>query len=100
MANIDRIFSPSYVPSRQDILNARVRTTGIAEEVFHFGGCIYHVFDVGGKRSERKKWIHVWRRKADIVIFQVPLGEYDSVGEDDETVGNATSLMIYVPPFS
>lgn len=94
MANIDRIFSPSYVPSHQDILNARVRTTGISEEVFHFDGDIYHVFDVGGERSERKKWIHVFE-KPDIILFQAALGAYDlEISEVPNVVGNASSFMI------
>jgi hypothetical protein len=95
MANVDRILSPGYVPSHQDIINARVRTTGIAEEVFHFDGYIYHVFDVGGERPERKKWIYLFdKKKIDIVLFQVALGAYDcTLSENHNVVGNATSLM-------
>ncbi|KAH6628862.1 guanine nucleotide binding protein, alpha subunit [Chaetomium tenue] len=95
MANMDRIFSPSYVPSHQDIINARVRTTGISKEVYHFDEHIYHVFDVGGERSERKKWIHVFE-KADIVLFQVALGAYDRrLSEDHHANQLAESLMVF-----
>ena len=38
---IDRIAQPSYVPSEQDVLRARVRTTGIIETSFRFKGMIY-----------------------------------------------------------
>lgn len=54
--NIERIGSPDYLPDDQDILRTRVRSTGIVEEVFDVKGQKLRVFDVGGQRSERKKW--------------------------------------------
>jgi guanine nucleotide-binding protein subunit alpha len=85
-------LSPSYIPNHHDILNARVRTTGITEEVFDFDGCMYHVFDVGGERSERKKWSYLWEnRKLDVILFQVALGAYDqSLIEDHDVVSSAS----------
>ncbi|KAJ9666844.1 Guanine nucleotide-binding protein alpha-2 subunit [Coniosporium apollinis] len=37
-----------------------------------------HMFDVGGQRSERKKWIHCFENVTSI-IFCVALSEYDQV---------------------
>lgn len=37
---------------------------------------IYSMFDVGGQRSERKKWIHCFENVTSI-IFCVALSEYD-----------------------
>ena len=37
-----------------------------------------HMFDVGGQRSERKKWIHCFESVTSI-IFCVALSEYDQV---------------------
>lgn len=54
--NISRIGAPSYIPTDQDILRTRVRSTGITEEVFRVKQYTVRVFDVGGQRSERKKW--------------------------------------------
>ena len=51
-----RIGSAGYVPSDQDILRTRVRSMGIVEERFKLEGYVLRVFDVGGQRSERKKW--------------------------------------------
>lgn len=51
-----RIGSQNYVPTDQDILRSRVKTTGLTEERFPVGQLNYVVFDVGGQRSERKKW--------------------------------------------
>lgn len=53
---ISRIGQENYVPTDQDILRTRVRSTGITEERFRVKGHTLRVFDVGGQRSERKKW--------------------------------------------
>lgn len=39
---------------------------------------IYRVFDVGGQRSERKKWIHCFEG-VQCLIFIVAISEYDQV---------------------
>ena len=45
------------------------------------------MFDVGGQRSERKKWIHCFEGVT-AIIFCVSLSAYDLVlAEDEETVG-------------
>ena len=38
----------------------------------------FSMFDVGGQRSERKKWIHCFENVTSI-IFCVALSEYDQV---------------------
>ena len=46
---------------------------------------IYHrLFDVGGQRSERKKWIHCFE-DVTAIIFCVAMSEYDQVLHEDET---------------
>ncbi len=57
-SNLDRISSGEYVPNENDVLRARSKTTGISETRFNMGQLSIHMFDVGGQRSERKKWIH------------------------------------------
>ena len=56
--NIARIAAPDYMPNDQDVLRSRVKTTGITETTFIIQDLTYRMFDVGGQRSERKKWIH------------------------------------------
>jgi hypothetical protein len=51
-----RIGSPDFLPNEQDILRTRVKTTGIVEINFSFKNLNFRLFDVGGQRSERKKW--------------------------------------------
>ncbi len=85
-----------------DVLRARTKTTGIYETRFKMGQlsiqCVgttsypffspdgpltssppaCSMFDVGGQRSERKKWIHCFENVTSI-IFCVALSEYDQV---------------------
>jgi guanine nucleotide-binding protein G(i) subunit alpha len=51
-----RTGAPGYVPTDDDILRTRVRSVGVQQEVFKVRGTTLKVFDVGGQRSERKKW--------------------------------------------
>ena len=51
-----RVGGPGYEPTDQDILRTRVRSTGIVEHAFDVRGQKLRVLDVGGQRSERKKW--------------------------------------------
>ncbi|KAM3868161.1 guanine nucleotide-binding protein subunit alpha-14-like isoform 1-T1 [Diretmus argenteus] len=73
-----RIAGPSYVPDLQDILRVRVPTTGIIEYPFDMENVIFRMVDVGGQRSERRKWIHCFENVTSI-IFLVALSEYDQV---------------------
>lgn len=82
--SIDRIAEPNYLPSVDDVLRARVRSTGIEEAEFDFGELSFRMFDVGGQRSERRKWIHCFE-KVTAVLFVISLCGYDQVLREDET---------------
>ncbi|KIJ57671.1 hypothetical protein HYDPIDRAFT_34892 [Hydnomerulius pinastri MD-312] len=71
-----RIGTPQYLPTENDVLRARAKTTGITETRFNMGQLQIHMFDVGGQRSERKKWIHCFESVTSI-IFCTALSEYD-----------------------
>jgi hypothetical protein len=38
---IDRIAAPNYIPTEQDIIRARVKSTGLVELKFRLGGINY-----------------------------------------------------------
>ena len=76
------------MPTEQDILRTRVKTTGIVEVHFSFKNLNFKLFDVGGQRSERKKWIHCFE-DVTAIIFCVAMSEYDQVLHEDETTVSA-----------
>merc|ERR1711971_1130406 len=59
-------------------MGTRVKTTGIIETQFTYKGLHFKMFDVGGQRSERKKWIHCFEGVT-AIIFCVALSGYDLV---------------------
>ncbi|KAL1921689.1 uncharacterized protein VTP21DRAFT_10331 [Calcarisporiella thermophila] len=78
VSEIRRLGAIDYIPTQDDVLRARLRSTGITETRFNIGQLNIHLFDVGGQRSERKKWIHCFECVTSI-IFCVALSEYDQV---------------------
>lgn len=84
LSNIDRIAQPGYIPTQADILRTRKKTSGIFDFRFPMGGLNIHMFDVGGQRSERKKWIHCFDNVT-LIIFCVALSEYDQVLLEENT---------------
>ncbi|KAI8070401.1 guanine nucleotide-binding protein subunit alpha [Gongronella butleri] len=90
--SLDRMSQPGYVPTDQDVLRSRVKTTGITETKFKIGDLIYRMFDVGGQRSERKKWIHCFENVT-AVIFMVAISEYDQVLIEDESVNRMKEAL-------
>ncbi|THH00498.1 hypothetical protein EW145_g7071 [Phellinidium pouzarii] len=77
-SEVQRIARTGYVPTETDVLRARQKSTGIVETRFNMGQLSIHMFDVGGQRSERKKWIHCFESVTSI-IFCTALSEYDQV---------------------
>jgi len=90
--SIDRIAAPDYIPNDQDVLRSRVKTTGITETTFIIGDLTYRMFDVGGQRSERKKWIHCFENVTTI-LFLVAISEYDQLLFEDETVNRMQEAL-------
>ncbi|KAF3860343.1 hypothetical protein F7725_000598, partial [Dissostichus mawsoni] len=92
---MERITKADYLPSEQDVLRSRVKTTGIIEEQFACKELHFRMFDVGGQRSERKKWIHCFEGVT-CIIFCGALSAYDMVlVEDDEVNRMHESLHLF-----
>lgn len=90
--SLSRICSPSYDPSDQDILRSRVKTTGIVETTFQVDKLTYRMFDVGGQRSERKKWIHCFEAVT-AIVFLVAISEYDQKLVEDADVNRMQEAL-------
>ena len=57
-----------FQPTEQDILRARVLTSGIFETKFRVDKVKFHMFDVGGQRDERRKWIQCFNDVTAIIF--------------------------------
>lgn len=89
---LPEISKEGYIPSPEDMLRTRVPTTGINERDFEVGGSIFSIMDVGGQRSERRKWIHLFENVT-AVLFVSAMSEYDEVLFEDETCNRLTESL-------
>uniref|UniRef100_A0A915JK68 Guanine nucleotide-binding protein G(I) subunit alpha n=1 Tax=Romanomermis culicivorax TaxID=13658 RepID=A0A915JK68_ROMCU len=95
LGSMDRLCMANYIPTQDDVLRTRVKTTGIVEINFSYKNLNIKMFDVGGQRSERKKWIHCFEGVTAIIFFAA-MSEYDMVlAEDDEVNRMAESMKLF-----
>uniref|UniRef100_A0A671K2H9 Guanine nucleotide-binding protein G(s) subunit alpha n=1 Tax=Sinocyclocheilus anshuiensis TaxID=1608454 RepID=A0A671K2H9_9TELE len=82
---IDTVKQSDYTPTDQDLLRCRVLTSGIFETRFQVDKVNFHMFDVGGQRDERRKWIQCFN-DVTAIIFVVASSSYNMVlREDNQT---------------
>uniref|UniRef100_UPI00358E73EC guanine nucleotide-binding protein G(olf) subunit alpha-like isoform X1 n=1 Tax=Myxine glutinosa TaxID=7769 RepID=UPI00358E73EC len=79
---LDEVRSKDYSPSNQDVLRCRVLTSGIFETRFTVDKVNFHMFDVGGQRDERRKWIQCFN-DVTAIIFVVSSSSYNMVLMED-----------------
>lgn len=83
------------MPNTNDILKSRVRTIGVVETEFRIEKLIVRMFDVGGQRSERRKWIQYFDDVCSL-LFVVAISEYDmSLIEDCDRNRLRESLQLF-----
>ena len=92
---IDRLGEPGYRPTEQDILRTRIRTSVMAEMNFTFRNFSFKLNDVGGQRTERRKWFHTFEN-VQAVIFCADLCSYDlKLAEDNNKNRMEESIKLF-----
>ncbi|CAK5279648.1 unnamed protein product [Mycena citricolor] len=91
-SHLDRLFDPNYLPNEQDIVRARARTIGITETTFSLRDHEMLMVDVGGQKSERRKWIHCFQDVTSI-LFLVSLSGYDQCLIEDRDANQMQDAM-------
>jgi GTPase SAR1 family protein len=75
-----------------DILRVRAKTTGINEIEFKVNRYNFQMVDVGGQRSERRKWIHCFT-DVTAIIFCAASSEYDQKLYEDESTNRMMEAL-------
>jgi len=83
---------PNWIPSVDECVRARVRTSGIIEEDFVYKGVKFRMYDAGGQRAERRKWIHCFDAVT-AVIFVAASSEYDQNLFEDAKVNRLVEAI-------
>ncbi|KAI8619822.1 G-protein alpha i subunit [Chytriomyces sp. MP71] len=93
MKDPTRVLTGSFKPTEQDILETRILTTRIQEIKFKIQGTPLVVVDLGGQRSERKKWIPYFS-DVQAIIYLVALSSYDQRCFEDNTTNRITESLV------
>lgn len=98
---MDDIIEESYIPTFKDILMGYTRTTGIYNVDTRVAGTELKVYDTGGQRSERRKWVHVLKDHNQTYLFLVRVTDYDlplfegTLGDDDPNNRLYDSIQLF-----
>ncbi|KDQ18140.1 hypothetical protein BOTBODRAFT_155240 [Botryobasidium botryosum FD-172 SS1] len=98
--DITRITARKYVPTAQDVLNARLKTVGIIEHHFALDrgaerGTDWKFYDVGGARNQRHTWVPFFD-DVNAIIFLAPISAFDqSLVEDPRINRIEDSFLLF-----
>jgi len=90
--DIRRICAMGYIPNESDVLHSRVQTTGVIETSFYMNDRKFTLVDVGGQRSERKKWIHCFDNVSG-VLFCVGISAFNQTLYEDNTTNRMQEAL-------
>ncbi|KAJ7735552.1 guanine nucleotide binding protein, alpha subunit [Mycena maculata] len=104
--DLDTICAPRYVPTDDHVLRARLKTLGVSEHRMRLtdpqGGITrqFHIFDVGGQRSMRPKWVPYFD-DVDAIIFLAPISAFDQALAEDPRINRlADSVELWTAVIS
>ncbi|XP_053570883.1 guanine nucleotide-binding protein G(olf) subunit alpha isoform X1 [Bombina bombina] len=92
LEKIDNVRQNDYTPTDQDLLRCRVLTSGIFETRFQVDKVNFHMFDVGGQRDERRKWIQCFN-DVTAIIFVVASSSYNMVIREDNNTNRLREAL-------
>jgi len=96
---IDRITAKMYFPTDDDVLKARLKTTGVVEHTFSmskdsdFRGVDWKIYDVGGSRQQRHAWAPYFD-DVNAIIFLAPISAFDQVLVEDPKVNRMEDSLL------
>ncbi|KAJ7082579.1 guanine nucleotide binding protein, alpha subunit [Mycena epipterygia] len=97
--SLDIVTAPRYVPTDDHILRARLKTLGVSQHRMRLndqqGGQSreFHIFDVGGQRSMRPKWVPYVEDNMDAIIFLAPISAFDQVLSEEPTINRLSDSI-------
>lgn len=94
--NVKRIAQENYIPTKEDILKAYLRTSGISKLQLRINNCInVELVDIGGNKTERNLWQKQFQG-VDLMIFVVSLLDFDQfMFEDDHIKRSIDSINLF-----
>ncbi|XP_050294827.1 guanine nucleotide-binding protein G(f) subunit alpha [Anthonomus grandis grandis] len=88
---IDEIRKPNYIPDTQDILFCRIETRSISKIEFEIplskfegGKAKFWMYDVGGQRGHRKRWIRVFDG-IQAILFLISASDFDQTLREESS---------------
>jgi len=92
LRDIERLAQQDYIPGEQDILRSRVATTGVIETRVKIEDIEFLFVDVGGQKSERKKWVLCFP-DVTAILFCAALNGYDLLCMEDNKTNRMTESV-------
>jgi len=96
MDNLDRFMAENFQPTNEDILRARIRSTGETTSRFEEQKHVWHLVDVGGQFSEREKWSNIMASTegASAYLFFLALDEFNVPNPELRSAEHKTKMEL------
>ncbi|CAP32734.1 Protein CBR-GPA-5 [Caenorhabditis briggsae] len=80
--HLERIAISEYMPTVEDLIHMRQTTLGVHEISFDYQTQTIRLIDVGGQKTERRKWIHFFEGVT-AVMFVCSLSSFNQATEQE-----------------
>ncbi|CAI5439325.1 unnamed protein product [Caenorhabditis angaria] len=81
LSNLNRLSQPGYIPNYEDIVHSRRPTKNIHTMIFTYTHLKLKLIDVGGQKSERRKWLPLFEDSR-VILFVIDLTGYAKKSEE------------------